>query len=209
MKIKVYSQDGKEKSEIELSDELFGGEINQNLLHLVLKSYASNKRQGTAKAKGRSEVSGGGKKPFRQKGTGRARAGSNTSPLYVRGGKAFGPQPRSYKTTIPQKMRKAALKGALTSRAQDNRIIVVDEIACEAPKTKVVAEILKSLPLKDRKNLIVTEEGKKNIYLSARNIKDTSVVPVSMLNALDILQNENIILSTVNLVKKIEEVVEK
>jgi large subunit ribosomal protein L4 len=207
MKLKVYSQDGSQLADTELSDELFGGTVNHGLLHQVIKSYQANQRQGTAKAKGRSEVSGGGKKPFKQKGTGRARAGSNTSPLWVRGGKAFGPQPRDYGVRIPKKMRRAALKSALADRAQNDKIMVVDSIVCQKPQTKAIAALLKAMNIEGKRALLVTDMGNDNVFLSARNIRDVRIVQVTSLNALDVVNSENVVLADKNLVKKLEEAV--
>jgi large subunit ribosomal protein L4 len=207
MKLKVYSQEGKQLADTDLSDELFGGEVNTGLLYQVIKSYQANQRQGTAKAKGRSEVSGGGRKPFKQKGTGRARAGSNTSPIWVRGGKAFGPEPRDYSVHIPKKMRRAALKSALSSRAQNDKIVVIESIACEKPRTKLIADLLKALQLQSGRALLITDGGNENVFLSARNLRDLRVVPVSSLNALDIANSDNVVLADKSLVKKLEEAV--
>lgn len=207
MKLKVYSQEGKQLADTDLSDELFGGEINAGLLHQVIKSYLGNLRQGTAKAKGRSEVSGGGKKPFKQKGTGRARAGSNTSPLWVRGGKAFGPEPRDHAVRIPKKLRRSALKLALSDRAQSDKILVIDSIVCEKPHTQAIAKLLTCIELQGGRSLLVTDGSNENIYLSGRNIQDVKVVTISSLNALDVVRSENIVLVDRNLVKKLEEAV--
>ncbi|MBD3314940.1 MAG: 50S ribosomal protein L4 [Chitinivibrionales bacterium] len=206
MKTKLFTQDGNAKGEIELPEEVFGADINEHLMHLVVKNYLANQRQGTAKAKGRSDVSGGGKKPWRQKGTGRARAGSNTSPLWVRGGKTFGPSPRRYTASIPQKMRKSALRSALSSRAKDERIFVVDKIELERPKTKVVAELLKAMAVNGR-TLLVTGQDAKSLYLSARNVKNVAVRPLKDVNAYDVLSNENIIFGAENLIEEAKEVV--
>jgi large subunit ribosomal protein L4 len=207
MKLKVYSQDGKEKGTVELSKDLFGGKVNTVLLHDVVTAYAANQRQGTAKSKGRAEVSGGGHKPFRQKGTGNARAGSNTSPVWVRGGKAFGPDPRSYYTRIPQKVRTLALRHALSSRVQDSRVLVVDGIACEPLKTKTVVQMLGALSLGVGRSLIVTDGVDQALYRCGRNIRNLSIIPLSALNAAVVLRNDNIILKTKEIVSKLESAV--
>ena len=207
MKLKIYGQDGKQKGTVELSDRVFGGRVDAGLLHTVVTAMAANRRQGTAKTKGRAEVRGGGKKPWRQKGTGHARAGSNASPVWVRGGKAFGPAPRSYRTRIPRKMRVAALKGALSSRAQADRMVVVDDISCDPPKTKTVATMLRSLPLERGRSLIVTDGVKRNLYQCGRNIRDLTIMPLGMLNAATVVGSENVILCTKDLVGKLEEAV--
>jgi large subunit ribosomal protein L4 len=198
MKAKLYQQDGTVKGEVELPE---------HLLFQVVKGYRANARQGTSKTKGRSEVSGGGKKPWRQKGTGRARAGSNTSPIWVRGGKAHGPDPRDYSTHIPKPMRKAALVSALSSRAKDEKIMVVDTIDCKPPKTKIMAQLLGALAVSDRRNLLVVDAKAKNLYMAGRNVKNLNVKPLPELNAYDVLQSENIIFNGETLIGKIAEVV--
>jgi large subunit ribosomal protein L4 len=207
MKLKVYTQDGKQTGTIDVSDEIFGGEINTGLLHQIVKSYMANKRQGTAKTKSRTEVSGGGKKPWKQKGTGRARAGSNTSPIWVRGGKAHGATPRDYGETIPKTLRRLALRQALTSRMQDDKIVVVDPMKCDAPKTKTLTGMLKALKIESGRTLLLTDGSNRNMYLSGRNIPDLKVAPVSSLNAFDVLHNHNIILTAKGMVGKLEEAV--
>lgn len=207
MKAKLYQQDGSVKGEVELAQEVFGVTVNEHLLHQVITQYLANQRQGTSKTKGRSEVSGGGKKPWKQKGTGRARAGSNTSPIWVRGGKAFGPDPRDYYSTIPRKMRKLALTSALSSRAKDNKIIVVDKIECEKPKTKVVVAMLEALLLQGKKNLLIVDVASSSIYLSGRNIKNLEIKSVNEICAYDIIHNENIIFGSENLVEIVQEAV--
>ncbi len=209
METKIFTQDGKEKGTINLPPEVFEVEINEPLMHSVVVSYLANKRQGNAKTKKRTEVSGGGRKPYRQKGTGRARAGSNTSPIWVRGGKAFGPIPRSYGGTIPRKMRRAALCSAYSSRAKDDKIVVVDQVKLDAPKTKAVNELINGLTLSDKKNLLIIGEGDRNIYLSGRNIKNVQVKGVKDVNTHDILNNENIVFCAENLIEKVKEVVKK
>ncbi|MBN1576404.1 MAG: 50S ribosomal protein L4 [Chitinispirillaceae bacterium] len=207
MKAKVYLQDGTVKGEMELPESVFGAEVNEVLLHQVITQYLANQRQGAAKTKGRSEVSGGGKKPWRQKGTGRARAGSNTSPIWVRGGKAFGPDPRSYTTVIPRKMRKIALVSALSSRAKENKVIVVEKISCEQPKTKSMVSMMKALSVQGKKNLLVIDADAKNVYLSGRNIRDVDIKPVQELCAYDVVHNENIIFGNERLIEKVQEAV--
>jgi large subunit ribosomal protein L4 len=207
MKLKVYTQDGKQAGTVDISDEIFGGDVNAHLLHQVIKSYLANKRQGTSKTKTRDEVSGGGKKPWKQKGTGRARAGSNTSPVWVRGGKAHGPVPRSYYSLIPQVLRRQALQQALTTRLKDNKVMVVDTITCNPPKTKTINGMLKALSVAGARNLILTDGVKKDIYLSGRNIRDLRVMPVASLNAYDVLSSENIILGAKDMAGKLEQAV--
>jgi large subunit ribosomal protein L4 len=209
MKVKKYTLDGEEKGSYELPPEIFGVEVNESLTHSVVKLHLANQRQGTAKTKGRSEVSGGGRKPFKQKGTGRARAGSNASPLWVRGGKAFGPSPRSYGCTIPKKMRKAALCSAFTDRAKEGKIVIIDEMKIDQPKTKIVNDLLNKLSILHKRNLLLIGEEDKNLYLSGRNIKNVLIKNVKDVNAHDILSCENVIFSTANLIDTVKEVMTK
>jgi large subunit ribosomal protein L4 len=207
MKAKLFQQDGTVKGDFELPGTVFGAEVNEHLMHQVVTQILANKRQGTSKTKGRSEVSGGGKKPWKQKGTGRARAGSNTSPIWVRGGKAHGPDPRDYYSNIPRKMKKLALTSALSSRAKDEKVVIIEKITCEEPKTKVILAMLNAIAVNGKRNLLIVEKDSKNIYLSGRNIKDLDVRPINEINAYDILSNENIIFGNENLIAKVQEVV--
>ncbi|MDR3012405.1 MAG: 50S ribosomal protein L4 [Chitinispirillales bacterium] len=210
MKAKLYQQNGTVKGEVSLPESVFAAPVNEALLHQVIKSYQANLRQGTAKTKTRAEVSGGGKKPWRQKGTGRARAGSNASPLWVRGGKAFGAVPRDHYTVIPRKLKKLALISALSSRASDERIMVVDTISCTEPKTKVILAMLEAMNLAGKKNLLILDnDGVRNVYLSGRNIRDLDIRPVAEINALDIVSSDNIIFGGEALIGKVEEAVKK
>ena len=205
MKAKVFNQDGKVKGEMALADSVFNADVNEQVMYLVVKTYLANQRQGTAKTKGRSEVSGGGRKPWKQKHTGNARAGSNTSPVWVRGGKAFGPTPRNYYRSIPKTLRKIALTSALSSRAKEEKISVVSGIACDAPKTKIIAAMIAALSLDGKRTLLVVDQANKNIYLSGRNIKNLTVKPVSEINAYDVISNDAIVFGSEEIVKKIEE----
>lgn len=207
MKAKLYQQDGTVKGDFELPEAVFGAKVNEHLMHQVVTQLQANQRQGTAKTKGRSEVSGGGRKPWRQKGTGRARAGSNTSPIWARGGKAHGPDPRDYYTNIPRKMKRLALTSALSSRAKDEKIIIIESISCDAPKTKTILAMLKALSVTGKRNLLIIDKDTKNIFLSGRNIRDLDVRPVSEINAYDILSNENIIFGDERLIGKVQEAV--
>jgi len=207
MKVKIYSIDGKDVGEIDLADNVFGADVNEHLLWEVIKSLRANQRQGTAKTKTRAEVSGGGKKPWKQKHTGNARAGSNTSPLWVRGGKAHGPKPRDYVTNIPKILRTKALISALSSRAKEGKIVVIDKVGIEAPKTKFIVGMLKALSVLDKRNLLIVDPADKNVYLSGRNVKNLHIRPVNEINALDIINNENVIFGEQGLVKKVEEAV--
>ena len=207
MKIKVFAQDGKQTGTAELSDDLFGGPVNTPLLHQVVTMYAANRRQGTAKAKGRAEVSGGGTKPWRQKGTGHARSGSNTSPIWVRGGKTFGPVPRDYYSRIPHGVRVLALRHALSSRVQAERVVVVESVSCEPAKTKTVATMLRALPLAAGRILLVTDGLDRMLYRCGRNIRDLSILPLSQLNAAEVLRSSTVVLSAKALVGKLEQAV--
>jgi len=207
MKAKLYQQDGTVKGEYDLPDTVFGADVNEHLMHQVITQLRANQRQGTAKTKGRSEVSGGGRKPWRQKGTGRARAGSNTSPIWARGGKAFGPDPRDYYTNIPKKMKRLALTSALSSRAKDEKVMIIESISCDTPKTKTILAMLNALSVSGKRNLLIISGETKNVYLSGRNIKDLEIRPVSEINAYDILSNENIIFGDERLIGKVQEAV--
>ncbi len=207
MKAKVYTQDGKIKGEVNLTDSVFNADINEQVMYLVVKSYRANQRQGTSKTKTRDEVSGGGRKPWKQKHTGNARAGSNTSPLWRRGGKAHGPLPRDYYTAIPKNLKKIALTSALSTRAQDEKVLVIDKIVLDAPKTQSVADMLVALSLGGKRTLLVIEGSNKNVYLSSRNIKNCSVKPVSEINALDVLSSDTVVFGAEELLGKIEEAV--
>ncbi len=207
MKAKVFTQDGKVKGEIELPASVFAAEVREQVLYQVVKGYLANKRQGTSKTKGRAEVSGGGRKPWKQKGTGRARAGSNTSPVWVRGGKAHGPDPRDYTTHLSRTIRIAALKSALTSRANDGRICVVDSLVCEPAKTKTMAGFLKAVAMNQTRTMLLVDEGNTGLYRAGRNIKNLDVKPLSGINAYDVLRSENIIFGSEQLIGKLEKAV--
>lgn len=203
MKAKVYRQDGKVKGEIELPAAVFAAETKGHQLYQVIKGYLANQRQGTSKTKGRSEVSGGGRKPWRQKGTGRARSGSNTSPIWARGGKAHGPDPRDYTTHMTKQMRRQALRGALSSRAKDEKIMVIDAVTCDPPKTKTMAALLKALSLYGSRNLLIVEKNATGMYRAGRNIINLDIKPLSEITAYDIVSNENIIFDGEKLIGKL------
>jgi large subunit ribosomal protein L4 len=208
MKAKLYQQDGKVTGEIELPDSVFAAEVKDQVLYQVLKGYLANRRQGTSKTKGRSEVSGGGRKPWKQKGTGRARAGSNTSPVWARGGKAHGPDPRDYTTRLPKQLRRIALTSALSSRAKDEKIMVMESLSCAETKTKLMVSFLEAIAVKGSKNLLIVDpKSNKNVYIAGRNIKDLDIRPFSEINAYDVLNNENIIFGDRALIGKLEEAV--
>jgi large subunit ribosomal protein L4 len=208
MKAKLYQQDGKAKGEIALPDSVFAAEIKEQVLYQVLKGYLANRRQGTSKTKGRSEVSGGGRKPWKQKGTGRARAGSNTSPVWARGGKAHGPDPRDYTTHLSKTLRRIALTSALSSRAKDEKIMVIESLSCAEPKTKIMVAFLAAVAVNGHKNLLIVDpKNSKNVHIAGRNIKDLDIRPLSEINAYDVLNNENIIFGDQALIGKLEEAV--
>ncbi|MBQ1571363.1 MAG: 50S ribosomal protein L4 [Clostridiales bacterium] len=195
---------GAVKGSIELSDEIFGIEPNEVAMSTVVRNQLANKRQGTQKTKTRSEVSGGGKRPYRQKGTGRARHGSERSAQYVGGGIIFGPNPRSYSYTVPKKVKRLALKSALSSKVADQKLIVVENMDLDEVKTATVAKALKAIGA-GNSSLIVLEDVNKNAELSARNIKDVKTALVNTINVLDILKYDSFV-ATKAAVEKIEEV---
>ena len=201
--VSVYNIEGKEVGKIDLSDAVFGVEVNEHLVHMAVVSQLANNRQGTQKAKTRSEVSGGGRKPWRQKGTGHARQGSTRAPQWTGGGVVFAPVPRDYSFKMNKREKRAALKSALTSRVEENKFIVIDEINFEEAKTKNFANILKSLDVS--KALVVLEDDNKNTELSARNIADVKTAKTNTINVYDILKY-NTVITTKAVVAKIEEV---
>jgi len=188
----VYNMDGVTVSEIDLADEIFNFPVKQHVLHQVVTMQLANRRAGTAATKGRSEVRGSGQKPYRQKGTGRARAGSRKSPLWRGGGVVFGPRPRSYAYKVPKKVRRQALKMALTSKLQEKALIVVDKLDLEAVKTKRFVEVMGALKTKEA--LIVTDRELENLELSSRNVPRVKVVRWEGLNVYDILRFKHLIL---------------
>ena len=200
--VSVYNIEGKEVGKIDLSDAVFGVEVNEHLVHMAVVSQLANNRQGTQKAKTRSEVSGGGRKPWRQKGTGHARQGSTRAPQWTGGGVVFAPVPRDYSFKMNKREKRAALKSALTSRVEENKFIVIDEINFEEAKTKNFANILKSLDVS--KALVVLEDDNKNAELSARNIADVKTAKTNTINVYDILKY-NTVITTKAVVAKIEE----
>ena len=201
--VSVYNIEGKEVGKIDLSDAVFGVEVNEHLVHMAVVSQLANNRQGTQKAKTRSEVSGGGRKPWRQKGTGHARQGSTRAPQWTGGGVVFAPVARDYSFKMNKREKRAALKSALTSRVEENKFIVIDEINFEEAKTKNFANILKNLDVS--KALVVLEDDNKNAELSARNIADVKTAKTNTINVYDILKY-NTVITTKAVVAKIEEV---
>lgn len=188
----VYNMDGTKVSEIDLADEIFNVPVKQHVLHEVVTMQLANRRAGTVATKGRSEVRGSGQKPYRQKGTGRARAGSRKSPLWRGGGVVFGPKPRCYAYKVPKKVRRQALRMALTSKLQENTLIVVDKLDPETVKTKRFVEVMGAL--KAREALIVTDRRLENLELSSRNVPHVKVVRWEGLNVYDILRFRNLVL---------------
>ena len=201
--VSVYNIEGKEVGKIDLSDAVFGVEVNEHLVHMAVVSQLANNRQGTQKAKTRSEVSGGGRKPWRQKGTGHARQGSTRAPQWTGGGVVFAPVPRDYSFKMNKREKRAALKSALTSRVEENKFIVIDEINFEEAKTKNFANILKNLDVS--KALVVLEDDNTNAALSAKNIEGVKTAKTNTINVYDILKYNTVIV-TKAVVANIEEV---
>ena len=201
--VAVYNIEGKEVGTMELNDAVFGVEVNEHLVHMAVVNQLANKRQGTQKAKTRSEVSGGGRKPWRQKGTGHARQGSTRSPQWTGGGVVFAPVPRDYSFKMNKKEKRAALKSALTSRVEENKFIVVDSLTFDEIKTKNVANALKNLNVS--KALVVLEDGNVNAELSAKNIAGVKTARTNTINVYDVMKY-NTVIATKAAVKAIEEV---
>ena len=201
--VSLYNMEGKEVGTIELKDEIFGVEINEHLVHKAVVAQLANKRQGTQKARTRSEVSGGGRKPWRQKGTGHARQGSIRAPQWKGGGVVFAPVPRDYSQKMNRKEKRLALLSALSSRVADNKLIVVEDLKMDEIKTKKFAEVLGNL--KVDKALVVLEEGNKNVMLSARNIPNVKTAGANTINVYDILKYNTLVLSK-DVISQLEEV---
>ena len=202
--IDVLSVDGKKVKELELNENVFGIEPNENIVHSVIVNYMANQRQGTQNTKTRSEVSGGGRKPWRQKGTGRARQGSIRAPQWIKGGIALGPKPRSYRFKINKKERQLAVRSVLSSKVNEKELTVLDKIELKEIKTAEMAKIMNNLKLTG-KTLFVLPENDVNVQKSARNIKGVKVSIVDTMNTYDLVKYDNLVL-TVDSVKKIEEV---
>ena len=194
-KLNVLNVSGQNVGEIELSDSIFGVEVNGHVLYEVVKNQLANKRQGTQSAKTRAEVRGGGRKPWKQKGTGRARQGSTRSVQWVGGGVAFAPKPRSYKYTLPKKVRRLAMKSALSSKVQNSEVIVLDALNMDAPKTKEFAQILNNINAA-KKALVVIADKNDNVIKSARNIEGVQTALVNTMNVYDILKYDSFIITT-------------
>ena len=201
--VSVYNMEGKEVDKIELSDAVFGVEVNEHLVHMAVVAQLANKRQGTQKAKTRSEVSGGGRKPWRQKGTGHARQGSIRAPQWTGGGVVFAPVPRDYSFKLNKKEKRAALKSALTDKVANAKLIVVDELKFEEIKTKNFAQVMKNLDVNN--GLVVVNENDVNVMMSAKNIADVKMALPNTINVYDIMKAGKVVL-TKDAVKTIEEV---
>ena len=201
--VSVFNMKGAEVGTIDLNDAVFGVEVNEHLVHLAVVQQLANNRQGTQKAKTRSEVSGGGRKPWRQKGTGHARQGSTRAPQWTGGGMVFAPVPRDYSFKLNRKEKRAALKSALTSRVQENKLVVLDELKFDEIKTKKFAEVLKNLNLD--KALVVLNENDQNVVMSAKNIPTVKTAQVNTINVYDVLKYNTVVL-TKAAVESLEEV---
>ena len=203
-KVNVLTMDGQEAGTLELNDAIFGIEPNEHAVREVVKNYLANKRQGTQSAKTRGEVRGGGRKPFRQKGTGRHRQGSSTDPTQVGGGVVFAPKPRSYRYTVPKKLRRLAMLSALSAKAAENEIIVIDELKFEEPKTKEMVKVLENVKA-EKKALIVMADKDENVVKSAANIPGVRTALAANMNVYEIINHTSFIV-TKEAVEKIEEV---
>ena len=201
--VAVYNIEGKEVDKLELNDNVFGVEINEHLVHLAVVSQLANGRQGTQSAKTRSEVSGGGRKPWRQKGTGHARQGSTRSPQWTGGGIVFAPKPRDYSFKMNKKEKNLALKSVLTTKVAENKFIVVDGLSFDEIKTKNMVNVLKNLEVK--KALVVTDDDNKNVTLSSRNISGVKTAFTNTINVYDILKYDKMVVAK-DVISKIEEV---
>ena len=203
-KVDVYDIKGKKVSDVELAEAIFGIEPNEAIVHSVLVNYLANQRQGTQSTKTRAEVRGGGKKPWRQKGTGRARQGSIRAPQWVKGGIALGPKPRSYKYTVNKKERRLAIKSLLSSKVLENELTVVDKLELKEIKTKTMVKALSDLKV-EGKTLIVLADKNENVLMSSRNIEGVKTILLNNINVFDLLKYNNLVLP-LETVKKIEEV---
>ena len=199
----LFNKEGNKIEDIQLNETIFAAEVNADAMHQVVVALLANKRQGTQSAKTRAEVRGGGIKPWRQKGTGRARQGSIRAPQWIKGGVVFAPKPRDYRMSIPKSMRRVAMLSALTSKVQNDEMVVLDSLTLEAPKTKEVVKMLNAFNAK--KPLIITAEANETVYKSARNIEGVAVLPVNNINVYDLLKYPKVIM-TKDAVSKIEEV---
>ena len=199
--VKMFGADGAEKGTAELPEELFGQPVHEHLLWLSVKRHLGNQRQGTAKVKSKGEVSGGGKKPFKQKGTGRARQGSNTSPLMPGGGRAFGPKPRDHRTELPKKQRRAALASALSAKAMDQAVTVIELPSFDTPKTSTMAGVLTALGLGSKKTLLVLDTVEDNMLKSCRNLRNLRTTQAHQLNPYELLDAEAVLVTSGSLAR--------
>ena len=204
-KVAVYNITGQKTGEMELNENVFGIQFNEAVVHQALIMQLASRRQGTAATKTRAQVRGGGKKPWKQKGTGRARAGSIRSPLWVGGGTVFGPQPRSYSFRMPRKVRRLAIRSALSAKVAEGELLVVEGIGFDQPKTKQVVDMLKNFNAADNKALIITAEENENVEKSSRNIEGVKAITSMGLNVFDLLHHDKILI-TKDAVSRIEEV---
>ena len=202
-KVGLFNKEGKQVGDIELNEAVFGAEANESAVLQVVVAKVANKRQGTQSAKTRAEVRGGGIKPWRQKGTGRARQGSIRAPQWIKGGIVFAPKPRDYRMSVPKSMRKVAMVSALSSKVADNELVVLDELKFDSIKTKQMVAVLNALEL--NKTLVITAESDENVFKSARNIQGVCVMPVNNINVYDLLKYNKVVM-TKDAVLKIEEV---
>jgi len=203
-KVALYNTNGEQVGDIELIDSVFGVTVNETVLHDSVVAYLANQRQGTHDTKTRAEVSGGGRKPWRQKGTGRARHGSSRSPIWKGGGVVFGPHPRDYSIRLPKKVRRLAMKSALSSKVENGSIVVLDNLMLDQPRTKDMVKILENLKI-DNKALVVTAAKNENIFKSARNIPGIKPISASLLNVYDLLAHQTLVI-TRDAVNRMEEV---
>ncbi|GAB6099848.1 50S ribosomal protein L4 [Halanaerocella petrolearia] len=201
----LYDMQGQELGNVDLNDDIFDVEINEHVVHEAVTAQLAAKRAGTAKTKTRSEVRGGGRKPWRQKGTGRARHGSIRSPIWVGGGTTFGPQPRNYEKRIPKKVKKLAVKSALTAKVEEDSLTIVDGFDFEQPKTKKMVAVLDNLDAADKKVLLVLDGRDENVYKSARNIPGVKVVSSNQVTVYDVLNSDKVLM-TKDAINQVEEV---
>lgn len=202
---KVYGMDGSSKGSADLPADLFAQPVNEHLLWMSVKRHLGNQRQGTAAVKNRAMVSGGGRKPFKQKGTGRARQGSNTSPLMPGGGRTFGPQPKDWRTELPKQQRRAALASALSLKASENAVSILDQLSVKSIKTSSVAAVLRSLGIYGKRTLLIVGEHDDTLWKSCRNIRTLSMTVADRLNAYELLHCEAVVLTSAGL-KRVQEV---
>ena len=203
-KVDVYDLKGKKVSDIELADTVFGIEPNENIVHSVLVNYLANQRQGTQSTKTRAEVRGGGRKPWKQKGTGRARQGSIRAPQWIHGGVVFAPKPRDYRMNVSKTLRKVAITSVLTSKVKDENLLVLDSISFNFPKTKEMVKVMNNFNIESNM-LLVTETSNKNVYRSSTNLQNVKVIPVNNINVYDLLKYDKLVM-TQGAVRKLEEV---